>query len=248
MLDLLLLISTLAFIATGAVVGIRLLGLARRSRQLPDYLVGASLFVLAAIGYPLILWVGLGTPSLEAARWIFIASCVALSAGFSGVSLFTERVFRRGVRWAQALVAIAIGSLVYSVYACSVDALAAQSLDAIRRPDSPLLLTQLVGALLYPWTGIEGFLCWRQARMRTALGLADPLVANRFLLWAWVGLFSTITIVPPLIVSLLGGDGTSDPIARFSTALGGLASSVALKLAFLPSAAYRRWVERSARA
>jgi len=46
-------------------------------------------------------------------------------------------------------------------------------------------------AFTYPfaWAGTEAFLQYRQARRRVRLGLCDPLVCNRQLLWALFGTF-----------------------------------------------------------
>ena len=46
------LLGTACFVVVGAVVGARVLLLARRSRQLPELYLGASLFLYAAIGQP----------------------------------------------------------------------------------------------------------------------------------------------------------------------------------------------------
>jgi hypothetical protein len=244
--DLLLLVSTAAFIAAGAVVGARLLLLASRTKQLPDFIVGASLFILSAVAYPLILLGSVGNLSLEVTRWISIGSVATLATGWVGVFVFTERVFRPGVGWARALAITGVAVTAVGLVGGVEHALGAHDLATLRKPASGVLIIQAAALVLYPWTGLEGLRCWLQARKRLALGLADPLVANRFLLWAWIGVFSTLTVAPAFVVTLLGGDGTTHVGARFFTAIGGLASSICLQLAFLPPASYRRWITGAA--
>lgn len=242
MLDVLLLVSTAAFIFAGAAVGVRLLLLANRTRQLPDFVVGFSLFVLSAIAYPLILLGAFGGFTIESARAVFNASIAALAAGWAGVFVFTLRVFRPGVWWARVLAVGGCAGLVYGLGAAFAFAQATSDLDALRDAKNPGIVIQFAALAAYVWTGTEGFLCWAQARRRLALGLADAMVVNRFLLWGVVGVCSLISVAPSLVITLAGGDGTIHPIARLCTALAGLACAIALQLAFLPPASYRRWI------
>jgi len=247
-LDVLLLVSTAAFIAAGALVGARLLLLAKRTRQVPDFIVGFSLFILSAVAYPLILLSSVGNLSLDATRWFSIGSVSTLATGWVGVFVFTKQVFRPGVGWARALMLAGIAATGFGLVFGIEHALNAPDLTTLRTPSGGVLVIQAAALVLYTWTGLEGLLCWQQARKRLALGLADPLVANRFLLWAWIGVFSTLTVAPAFVVTLLGGDGTTHVGARFCTAIGGLACAINLQLAFLPPASYRRWITGAAAA
>lgn len=248
-MDLLLLASTTAFILTGAVVGARLLLLAARTRQLSDFIVGFSLFDLSAIAYPLILLGGFAELPLGTARALQIASLLALGIGWAGVFVFTQRVFRPGEAWARALSFAGIATLAYGVIASIPLVQSAPHPSALRSPDSPAAWVQLAAICAYAWTAAEGFRCWAHARRRLELGLAEPMVVNRFWLWGWVGVCSLLSVAPSFVIIQAGGDGTTHVVARLGTALGGLACAVALQLAFLPHPAYRRWVEvRSAAA
>lgn len=248
MLDALLLLSTAAFILAGTVIGIRLLLLAARTRELPDFIVGFSLFDLSAVAYPLILYGNLGALQLANAKLVMTASLVALALGWAGVFFFTQRVFRPGESWALALALSGVAMLGYGLIAGAAYIQAAPDRGSLQSAHSPALWIELAAILVYSWTAIEGFRCWGQARRRLALGLADPLVANRFLLWGTIGAASLLSVAPSLLITLAGGDGTQHVVARLSTAIGGFAASVALQFAFLPPAAYRRWLTRSATA
>jgi hypothetical protein len=242
-LDALLLVSTVAFIATGGVVGVRLLRLALRTRELSDFLVGFSLFDLSAVAYPLILLGSLGDLSLSAAKQALVASSLTMVLGWMGVFAFTQRVFRPGNVAARALAAVGCAMLLYGLVAGIAYIQRAETRAALESSASPLLWIQFAAVAAYAWTAYEGLRCWLQARKRMKLGLAEPLVANRFLLWGCVGLASLLSVAPSLMITLGGGDGTRHAAARLSTAIGGLLASLALQLAFLPTERYRRWVE-----
>ena len=51
-----------------------------------------------------------------------------------------------------------------------------------------VLLVDLLAQALYLWTSVESLTWWRRMHRRVALGLADPVVANRFFLWGVLGL------------------------------------------------------------
>ena len=95
----------------------------------------------------------------------------------------------------------------------------------------------------FAWVGVEGTRQALQMRRRLALGLVDPVVANRFWLFAGFGwcaaLMSCIGAVGAVAVPV--ASWTSDAVALTTSALG-LAAAVWMWLAFFPPAAYRSWV------
>lgn len=246
MLDLLALFATGAFILTGAVVGIRLLRLAHRTRELTDFLVGFSLFVLAAVSYPLTLIVTFADLPLPLAKALSIGSSLAAAVGWACVFLFTQRAFRSSEAWAKAVAWAGVAVNGALVVASVAFAGAASDRATLLESGNPAFWLTATAILLYLWTGFEGFRCWVQARRRLKLGLAEPLVANRFLMWGCVGCFAMLSVAPSFVMALAGGSAATDVVARLTAAVGGLGAAIALQLAFLPPASYRRWVERSA--
>jgi hypothetical protein len=86
----------------------------------------------------------------------------------------------------------------------------------------------------------------RQLRRRLALGMADPLVANRVLLWAIYALSATFVVAVQAFYHLTLGNTLGHPVPLLASALGGSLSSVAVYLAFLPPASYLRLVQARA--
>ena len=87
-------------------------------------------------------------------------------------------------------------------------------------------------------------------KRRLRLGLAEPLVTNRFLLWTMSGCVSIVmlfTAVPPMFL-----DPATDPslltldLIVFSIA--GVGVSTLYFLTFLPPERYRRWIRTTSEA
>ncbi len=106
--------------------------------------------------------------------------------------------------------------------------------------------TLLVGCLL--WGSAEALVYWRKMRRRLRLGLADPVVTNRFFLWGLgagaAGLGTAIGMVAQLVTGL---PPLQMPWITLSSSLHGLTAAVALWLAFVPNQAYLRFIEARAR-
>ena len=244
LLVLLVLVSGLAFMGVGAGVGAKLLWLARRTRGFPELVVGFSLLVLAGVAWPLMLVASAPVPDavLRGARG---AASVAMALGWSGVFLFTWRVFRPGRGWARALAGLGIAAELAAGLAGLVRALALDDASALHVP-APSGLVLLLGAqAVYAWTALESFRYRALLRRRIPLGLADPIVADRFGLWGWTGVFAGGSIAPATWAMLTGGDPSS-PLSHLVVGVCGLVCSGVLYLAFLPPAAYARFVRESA--
>ncbi len=246
MLQALALLATVAFIVAGTVVGARIVARAVRGREFSDFLVGFSLFILSIIAYPLGLIVAFAEVSLEQARIVSIASGFVLALAWSSVFLFTQRVFRADEAWARVLAWGGIAALAYEAFAAIPYCLGARDLAALNSPANPSFWMTLAAIVVYVWTAFEGVRCWTQARRRLKLGLAEPLVVNRFLMWAIVGVSALLSVLPTFVLGLAGAEGAGGVAARLSVAIGGLGAAVALQLGFMPPAAYRRWIDGSA--
>jgi hypothetical protein len=244
--ELLALVSALAFAGVGATVGVKLLWLARRTRALPERLVGLSLFLLSGVAWPLLLTVSLATSLPSAAlRAAWCVASLAMCAGWSGVFLFTWQVFRPGPGWARQLALLGIVVECGAGLAGVIRALTLDELAALRTP-SPSGLVLLLGAeAVYAWATVESIRYRALLVRRIPLGLADPVVANRFGLWAWTCAFGFGSLLPAVLAQLGGGDPNS-ATSRLVVGVLGLLSSVTLYFAFLPPAAYERFLRQNA--
>ncbi len=100
----------------------------------------------------------------------------------------------------------------------------------------------LVAGACYAWTGFEGFRYFGMMRRRVALGLGDPLLTNRFLLWGISGLTSSTWNAVALAYLLAGQNILQEPVPILVRAVGGLLNSVLLVLIFMAPSSYTRWV------
>jgi hypothetical protein len=243
-LELLVLASALAFVGVGGGVGVKLLVLARRTRGFPELVVGFSLFILSGVAWPLMLVARAPVPE-AVLRAAFLGASVAMALGWAGVFLFTWRVFQPNAGWARALAAAGIAAQLAAGVAGALRALTLPDATALRTPALPGLVLLLSAQAVYAWTALESFRYRALLRRRIPLGLADPLVADRFGLWGWTGLCGGGSILPATWASLTGGDPGSQ-LSHLVVGICGLVSSGVLYLAFLPPAAYVRFVRENA--
>jgi hypothetical protein len=96
--------------------------------------------------------------------------------------------------------------------------------------------------------GIEGLYEWWMSRRRLALGLSDPVVSNRLLMWGLFGVSTTLLCLVLLTVQLSGQSTVTSVPAQLAQTFFGITSSGAATLAFFPPPAFlarlRRAVQR----
>jgi hypothetical protein len=205
----------------------------------------ATFFLLTALGFACRLRaVSDGVLDRPAEVTINVAGHVALAFACLALFSFTQRAFRPAEGWARTLLRAA--SVV------SVAALALLFVDGgVRREDAPSLLAlNALRAGAFGWSFVEATLYWRQMRRRLALGLAEPLVTNRFLLWSiWTGglalCFAFVLLLR--IAGRITGVGAEAAPAVFPLLQAVLGASIfcsaaAVWLCFFPPARYRAWV------
>jgi len=234
----------------GATVGARLALVARRTRGLPELAMGLGLLSIAALGLPLAAVARLpgvvATPGGDALFGVGIAFSLA---GIELVHVFTWRVFRPDAVWARVALVLAGAALVVEWLGLMHASGHGTSLDEILPHTRPWAIAVVATvAAGFTWTAAESLHYHALLRRRMALGLADPAVANRFLLWALGGVATALLCVA-LIACMRAGLAPlrhTVPLAIISVA--GIATSIAWSLAFLPPAAYLRWVRARAQA
>jgi hypothetical protein len=160
--------------------------------------------------------------------------------GTLAVAVFNWQVFRPGEAWARALV-IAAG---VSMLACVGLQLAGPGLAAAAFDNRGLgfRLFQLHSGLLTSWGAYESLRAWSRLRKRQRLGLADPVVCERVLLWGIASVASAIVGGTSTVAGFLGINFAATAFGAAVTAPLGLIAAGAMWLAFLPPAAYLRRV------
>ena len=222
-----------AFILMSLVIGARLSLLWLRTRQLPELLIGGGMLLLAGVGYP-ISAVARELPDLaEGVRASLGAIAgVAGALGLIASSSFTWLLFRRGVAWANALLgALAAGAL---------GVLVAESLAGSWARGGALFWCWLPFGIsvCYGWAFLECARYHRMLRRRLAIGLADPVVTDRFRLYAAATLLALVVNVIGQVFWWRGVEMLTDPVGSLLLAVLGAGSSVLMCLAFLPPRAY----------
>jgi hypothetical protein len=239
----LLLLATLASLVASLVLGVRLLRLAAGTREIPELCIGLSFISAGVIGYVLMLMGNPANPKLtpDQIQLFFTWGYGFISAGVACLYVFIWRTFRRNSSWGMWLLiagcALTLGT--------SAPAVPPPGLEPSLGPGFWIGTAARLGA--GAWGAAESLRWWWLLRRRLKLGLADPTVANRFLLWG-------ISNVGTFLI-FLGTSATVNTEGETLTLLQiALISSVTLTvaatqwLAFFPSKTYQGWIDRRARA
>jgi len=235
-----------SFIVVGALIGVRMLLLARRTRGRPELLLGAGLTSLTVMTLPLItlsMMFHVGSPSFQLGLFALgLAPVVGFAASLYS---FTAVVFRPQSRLARGLAPLAALAAALGIVGIVSSRAAAWHADRVVSAHWSVLVMG-VFVLGLTWTGIEAARYHRMLRRRVTLGLADPVVSNRFFLWS----FGCLGAVAGVLVSagslLVGWRVVSHPVPIFGIAFAGFTLSGSWYLAFLPPRAYLQQVRARA--
>jgi len=242
------LLATLAFVLASAVVSLRLIGLAARSRQRPELLLGLGILGTAVLGYGILIGAAVlrGGVGGEARNGLELslhaAGGILHDAGVTMVLLFVVTVFRPAERWARALTAVALLALWGGHVGWELSNGYRSTL-----PGNGFWWLRYSVIWTYPlWTMVESYRYYGLLRRRRALGLADPLVTNRFLLWGSASLGTALATwtasLPYLLLDRPESLVAWGPGIQVATATFGVATVTLYGLTFFAPAWYRRWI------
>jgi hypothetical protein len=237
----------LAFVLASLLLGVRLLLLARRTRELPEMCIGLAMLLMGGLGYPLIMTARMAVRLAGPTRVGVMAFAVVLmGVGILAVGVFTWQVFRPAERWPLwALAAAALSMLVCLLLQARDPGLEAA---AFHNQGLGFRLFLLHSALASGWGASESLLTGSRLRRRLRLGLADPVVTERVLLWGVASLASAIVSATSTTAGFLGINFAATTFGAAVTAPLGLIAAGSMWLAFLPPSAYLRWVRERAAA
>jgi hypothetical protein len=245
-LQLFSLVSMIAFSVVGATVGWRIWKIARRTGGAPERWIALCLLPICGFGYPLLVLAQ--AFSGKAALVAMSLGIAASDFGLGCIFFFTRAVFRPRVRWLGPALTSAVVLLLFHWGALTVRLLETRS-PAIAFDFRLTLLVDFVSALGFGWAAIESLTYAAALRRRVALGLADPLVANRLLLWGLAGISTVVINFVNGLAAARGLNMLADPATLIVTGVLGIANALALGLAFAAPARYAAWVRsRSERA
>jgi len=228
------LIASLVYLIAGA----RLIRLGSLTKERPERLLGAT-FLLMGVGSLLYsiaelidveeLWV----PLNFSGRFSYVLSFIL-------VAIFTRHVFRPGKRWSRWIVYATVALFVVGVGGSAMSG----DWEGFS-PSSVWYWLEWTGyAMPVTWTCVEATSEHLRARRRFSVGLCEPLVCNRLLLWASFGALQ--------LCSLLISFGQYAAFEREGIFTAGwdylysavsISSLVMMWIAFFPPAFYRRWIE-----
>jgi hypothetical protein len=231
-----------SFMVASLVLGMRLLALAVRTREAAEFLIGCAFVLAGFLGWgcfsamPFVRAQGGDVEAVHA--WLTAGLGFSLAgtlANGAGIVL----VFRVGASAAW----LALAALAAFQLGCF--------LAFLRVPagqESLAFWGVLLGNLVvYAWTGIESYLLGDALRRRARLGLADPIVATRALLWAVASGATVVLIGAAIAARIVVGPGDVPGLRYFQSACG-LVAAGAVWLAFFPPGALRRRVAAGAEA
>ncbi len=237
------------FVAITTVIGSRLLWVGWKTRRRPELLLGGGALLVGPVSSSMGVLSGFGGPIGEVNVPLWVAAELVTQIGIVCFYAFTQQVFRPGVSWARTLIVLAavmlpigLAGVVRNLVAAPPETLSATA------GGGWLLFCQFAYAGAFVWSAIEGLSHYTAARRRVAIGLLEPAVANRFLLFAIYGLACIAITVANITAVLLGHNIATSPLVLVPTAVFALVSSTAMFLAILPPAWYLARLEAPQRA
>ena len=237
------LLGLLVNLSIGIGLGARLLWVARRTREIPEFSIGASS-----------LGVSLGAIGLVAAQRTsgaegepqfaaYLLGMTLVGAGSAALAVGVWRIFQPKSAVARGAAVMAAAVQGTSLLICVVN-------GAAPLPGDPAV-GQLLGLFgrvaVYAWGAVECLRYHGMLRRRLRLGLADPMIAHQILLWGVSATSMTATLLVLAYSNLvLGQQGLVSASVLAVTIPLGLTSSLGIWFAFFPPGFYQRLVEARA--
>ena len=233
-------VGFLAFFIVSLVVGVRLLLLWKRTRMLPELLIGLGVLGIGPVGFGgMIAGMAVSKTNTALGGTLFMFGFVAIAVGVLSKWIFNWRVYHPNSR-ALGGVVVLVGVILvaqFFYYALGPGFIEVGAHSPVASSRSLLQITCLL------WGSVEALRFWRRMLRRSSLGLASPEVTNRFFLWglgaASAGLGTAIGTVAGIVTGL---GALEIPWVLASSSAHGFVAAIAMWLAFVPPAWYLRWI------
>jgi hypothetical protein len=241
------LVSTYAFVVFCIAIGIRLVRLSRRTGARPELLLGGALGLMGGLGYGILITMSLSRGWFGEAGLSWIPAVSLFGKGVHDIGVlfmlsFVLTVFRPTETWARALAGVMATALIVGFFGHAIT-------DGFRdvRPQTPYYWLGFATIGTIPvWGAAESFLYHGLMKKRQAIGLADPMVVNRFLLWGIASTFSVLAVWTVSLPSLLNlpvpRQTAMAPFTLSLTAIWGIGAIGSYWLAFFPPSWYAQRV------
>ena len=229
-----------SFLLVMAILGIRLLAPAWHRRSLPELLLGLAFLFGGALGIGVEAGAMVAGDQIQNPGQLLGFAKLFVLVGMFSSCLFTWWVFcRHHAKSLLIVLAIMSLQLVGFLGHMSSGTFPAGAVE------SHWFWVELVGRIASPvWLGIESCHYWVAMRRRLEIGLGDPVLTHRFLLFTLASAATVLCLlasIPPRYFP--AGDFAVDA-SLMLFAVGGVATASAYWLAFFPTAGYRRWAEQ----
>lgn len=221
-----------------AIAGVRLLLLHRRTGKPPELQLG-SYFLMSGVSFG--CWV---IPSIHGFGHLYALcaylSTAAFSVGVVPFLLFIRRVYRPNTVWASLIVGFCTSLLIASV----TGEILSGSWRITDEPPNVWFFSYYLGYTVpCIWMTIEAVIVYEAAKKRALIGLCDPVMANRHLLWALFGSASVLSCFAALYMEFdLGTDSMASSASDALVSLLEIASIATLWMVFFSPLRYRSWI------
>jgi len=213
-------------------VGLRLAALGVQRRSAPEFMLGSAVALLqpgtALLSYAL----------QDSMPGLIPFSLACVTAGTVAMAAFAQRTFRARVGWARAVLLSLAALLLYGHLL---------QLPLLLASGEPHLAYLASRVLLLGWAAYEALRHRALYARRARLGMVNPVIANRFLLFGvWTSSMALNSALTILIVSLDLRYGLLD----WRVWVFGMARAISLVLLtsmwliFFPPRGYLHWIER----
>lgn len=236
------------FVVFLGILGVRLLLLARRTRELPEICLGFGLVFVALVGTPLAaigrIPATVGTPL---GHLVFAIGMLVVVTGLGLLFVFTWRTFRPNQAWARSLACSAcLGLSVVGFGISYAGSQASEPAEILSLTRGWALGIMAMVALNFAWSGIESISYYRLYRRRLALEMADPVLVNRFFLWGVSALGAALLCAGLALCLLARLSVLTDALPVTLIAATGSVMCVSWSLTFFPPSSYQGFLRRRA--
>jgi hypothetical protein len=228
----------------GVWLGVKLVLMSKRSGEWPEFYIGTGLLMyagVAQVGMLLAHIIGKEQP-FAVLMTLALIRILAFVATLLCFTIFTWTVFGIESPVRRAMAALVSGLALVGALLLTY-AIWIQLGGGERLPGYYRLGLNVSFVVQFLWMGIESLRYYSLMNRRLALGLAEPVVVNRFFVWGIGAVLSGLCVLGLFVASLLGhglADGSvwSEGLVTFA----GLLNAVIWWISLAPPAFYTRWI------